>query len=423
MTQTARTWLSSITWRQWGLLVLCLLADSAIFFAVWSLAGSPDGISLAFNNTLVTPTWVMKEGLFRLNNSLRFGRSGMNRSYDKQFRVDGAKVGYVVNARLPVEYLVRDGAEFQGQDVQERIVPIAITDQNHVAIEFGSSSLTMEVDDYRERYLEPAFDILAATLDKRAMQRMAQDTSEWTGTPAVPPGSTGTLPYAATDAYLDAGVILDEAAVPVDDRKAFLPPKFHRYLVGGQQTLFHPSAHISSTYRRGQFGNDALGVDEWYKTQSTYRHTIGPLGGTPLVNGAGQSGSSIITDGWTAAAANRLKKGDKIAFASSNAVNPQTKQSTSTLKGFTVTQDIASDGAGAATITISPAIYGPGSSYQNVTALPANDDAITIFGHASSHANKVTQMGIINNKNAYALVSADLELMRGAWVCERIRSK
>lgn len=421
MTHGARGWVQRLSLRHWGLLALCLLADLGIALAIWSVS-NPD-VALAFNNTLVTPTWIMKEGLFRLNNSLRFSRN-VTRTYDKQYRVDGAKVGYIVNARLPVQYLVRDGAQFQGQDIEEKIVPIEITDQTHIAIEFGSSSLTMQVDDYNERYLQPAFDQLAADLDKRGMARMAKATSEFVGTPGVPPGSSGTNPEAATGPYLDAGVILDEAACPVDMRKAFLPPKFHRYLVSGQQAnIFYPAQQLSQNYRRGQFSGEALGVEEWYKTQSTYRHTVGALGGTPLVNGAAQSGASIITDGWTAVAATRLLEGDKITFASSKAVNPQTRQTTGTLKVFTLTENGASDGSGNMTIKISPAIIGPGSPYQNVSALPADNDVIKIFGHASSYASTETQMGLICNKNAYALVSADLEKMEGAWVCERIRSK
>ncbi len=419
MTHDARWW-RGLTPRQWGLLALNLALNLAIYLFS---PDSPDGWLLAFNNTLVNPTWIMKEGLFRQTNSLRFTSKGCNRSYDKKFVVDGAKVGSMVSARLPVEYLVRDGSAFQGQDIEERTVNIEITDQVHIAFEFGSWALTFNVDEYRERYLEGAFDRLSAEADKRGFERMAQQTSEFIGTPGVPPGSTGTMPYDATGPYLDVGVVLDDLAVPMDDRNAFLPPKFHRYLVGGQQAIFNPAQAISEHYRKGQFGAEALGIDSWYKTQSSYRHTVGPLGGTPLVVGAGQSGSSINTNGWTAAAANRLKKGDKISFASSFAVNPQTKVSTGVTKKFTVTADVDGTAGGLATIPIKPAIVGPGSPYQNVSALPANGDVILIFGHASTYANTQTVMGIIGNKNAYAAVTADLEQMEGSWVCERIRSK
>ncbi|MGE0463255.1 MAG: P22 phage major capsid protein family protein [Vicinamibacterales bacterium] len=373
-------------------------------------------------NTLVTPSWVMKEGMFRLVNSLKF-TGELDKQYDKQYVVDGAKVGNVVNARLPVQYNVTEGDAFQAQDVQERIVPIEITDLLNVAIEFGSRSLTLEVDNYRERYLEPAFDQLANEVDKRNQQRMAQATATYAGTPAVPPGSTGTLPGAATDPYLEVGEKLDMNACPVDNRVACLAPRLHRYLVQGVQSLFNPVAAIAANYRKGMFGNDQLGVERWYKTQTTYRHTIGPLGGTPLINGAGQTGASLVTDGWTAAAATRLHKGDKIEIENVNHTNPLNKTASGFQRTFTVTADVASDGSGNATIPIDPPIYGPGDPYQNVDALPADGAAITIFGHASSHADKQTWMNPIFVKAAYAFVSADLEKMGGAWIMERIRSK
>lgn len=341
----------------------------------------------------------------------------------KEFKVDGAKIGSIVNARLPVRYLVRDGAELQEQDVTETTVAIAITDQVHIGIEFGSWSLTMEVDQYRERYLEPAFDKLANEADYRGMTRMAKATSAFTGTPGVTPGSTGTLPGAAIEPYLEAGEVLDDGAVPVEKRVAVLNPRMHRFLVQGVASLFNPAAAMSQNWREGMFAHDQLGIQKWYKGQNTYRHTVGALGGTPLTNGASQSGSSIITDGWTAAVANRLKEGDKITFADVYAVNPMSLQSTGRLKSFTVLQDAASDGSGNLTVSISPAIVGPGSPYQNVSALPADNAAIKIFGHASSYASTITPLAPVFHPDAYAFVTADPVRMEGAWVCERVRSK
>jgi hypothetical protein len=83
----------------------------------------------------------------------------------------------------------------------------------------------------------------------------------------------------------------------------------------------------------------------------------GAGGGTPLVNGADQSGTSLITDGWTAAAANRMKTGDCFTVAGLSVL-------------FRVTGDAASDGSGDATLAITPPIVA-GSS-------PANNAALTI---------------------------------------------
>jgi len=83
----------------------------------------------------------------------------------------------------------------------------------------------------------------------------------------------------------------------------------------------------------------------------------GAGGGTPLVNGADQSGTSLVTDGWTASAAVRMKAGDCFTVAGLDVL-------------FRATADISSDGSGNATITIEPPIVA-GSS-------PANNAALTI---------------------------------------------
>ena len=83
----------------------------------------------------------------------------------------------------------------------------------------------------------------------------------------------------------------------------------------------------------------------------------GAGGGTPLVNGADQSGTSLVTDGWTAVAAVRMKAGDCFTVAGLDVL-------------FRATADISSDGSGNATITIEPPIVA-GSS-------PADEALLTI---------------------------------------------
>lgn len=79
--------------------------------------------------------------------------------------------------------------------------------------------------------------------------------------------------------------------------------------------------------------------------------------GTPLVKGAGQTGNTIITDGWTAGVTGILKAGDFIQLGSG---------STATL--HRALADVNSNGSGEATFDISPKI---------VTA-PADNAAITV---------------------------------------------
>jgi hypothetical protein len=63
-----------------------------------------------------------------------------------------------------------------------------------------------------------------------------------------------------------------------------------------------------------------------------------------------------------------------------NAVNPTTRRAGSMgLQNFTVQNDFTLTG-GADTIPILPAIFGPGSQYQNVDLLPGNGAAFTFWG-------------------------------------------
>ena len=80
---------------------------------------------------------------------------------------------------------------------------------------------------------------------------------------------------------------------------------------------------------------------------------LGSPAGTPLVNGADQTGRSVVTDGWNNAIV-IFKAGDYLKFANHDIV-------------YTVTADVTSSGAGAATIAIEPAL---------ITS-PADDSAIT----------------------------------------------
>lgn len=371
-------------------------------------------------NTLVTPTWVMKQIGLRLVNNLRFANN-VDRSYSDEFKQSGAKVGYTVNARLPQRYQVNKGQALNPQPVQDQIVPITLTDQANIGIEFSMASLTMEVDMYRERYIEPAVDALINAVDYDGLSRMYKKTYMTSGTPGVVPGSTGTLPGTANMPYLAAGVKLSKGGVPADGRIAILDPNMHAYLSSANFTLFNPAAAISKAFRTGQFGNEALGISEWFMSQNVATHVVGPLGGTPLVDGV-QTGASILLKGFTSAAALRLREGDVIQFDGVYDINPLNYQSTGQLKDFVVLADVYGTSGGAATVPISPAIVTSGA-LQTCTNSPADSAAVTIFGHASTYASTSTPQALVYVPGAYALVFADLEKPGGLWVAERISNK
>ena len=379
------------------------------------------GSGLILANTFAVPSMVLRKVARRLvNNCVFAGGSNVNRSYDDQFAQKGAKIGSIVTGRLPQRYEVTIGAVANPTPLTDQTFQVAISDQSNICFEYDSWSATLEVDDYMERYGDPAVDSLINNIDFTGTSRCYKDVSEATGTPAVIPGSTGTLPLAANQPYTDAVTRLFDAAAP-DPYRALLTSDMHAYLVNGNATLFNPAADRSAAFRKNQFASEALGIDRWFKTQNIPTHVVGALGGTPLVNLANQSGASINLTGCGAAAVTAyFRQGDSIDFAGVFSINPMSHQSTGRLKRFTVTADTdLAAGPGTLAVPISPSIITSGP-WATVSASPANAAAVRTFGHASSYAGLSTPQGLVWNKDAFALVMADLTLPRGLWVSERI---
>jgi hypothetical protein len=352
-------------------------------------------------NTFITPTWVLKDVARVAVNMLKFA-SQIERWYDDKYKVGGAKAGYTVSGRLPQRFRTTKGQAFQAQPINDQVVPVTLTDQANIATAWSTADATMVIEDVRKRYVNPAAEQLANTIDFDGLNRMTPTVWKSVGTPGVTPTSRAT--------YMQAGARLTKVAVPSDGRVAVLDPMAMVSLVQDTLTLFNPSAAISENYRSGQFGRNALGVGEWYQDQNIYTHTTGSFASsTPLVFGASQTGNSLITNGWVTAT---LNKGDVFTVAGVYEVNPQNYTSTGILQQFVVTQTV-SDTAGAMTIPISPAII-PDGNLQTVSASPANGAAIiplgsTITTGAGTMAATSSPNSLIFHPEAFVLAMADLD--------------
>lgn len=327
---------------------------------------------------------------------------------DDKFAIEGAKIGYVVNARKPVRYIVTTGQQLQIQDATETQVPVALTTQDHVDFQFSSADLALSVDDFKDRFLQPAVSALANKIDFSGLSLYNQ-ISNAVGTPGTVPNTLLT--------YLLAGVQLDNNAAPMDEmRHIVVSPKMQAYIVDALKGLFQQSTAIAQQYIKGTMG--ISGGFNWAMDQNVPTHTVGPLGGTPLVDGAGQIGTGLLTKGWTAAAASRLLEGDVFTIAGVYGVNPQSRQSTGDLQQFVVRANFASDGSGNGTVTISPSIITSGA-YQTVTGSPADAAAITVLGAA----NTASVQGLAFHRDAFTLVTADLPVPKGVDMGARVADK
>lgn len=351
---------------------------------------------------------ITRESLRVLENNLTFAK-GVNRQFDDKFGISGAKIGDTLNVRKPARYVGRSGRTLATEDITETSVALQLDTQYGVDISFTSKDLALSIDEFSDRFLKPALATVANKIDRDGLA-LYKDVYNSVGTPGTTPTTLRT--------YLQAGAKLDYEACPRDSlRSVVIDPNAQVEIVDALKGLFQSSTEIKNQYESGNMGL-AAGF-KWSMDQNVQSHTIGTLGGTPLTNGVPASGATtLVTDGWTASVANRLKRGDVFTIANVYAVNPQSRQSTGQLRQFTVTSDVSSDGSGNATIAISPAIVLTGPT-QNVSALPADNAALTVFGAGSTLATA----NLAYHRDAFVLACADLPLPGGVDMASRVSDK
>lgn len=360
------------------------------------------------SNSILTDSIIVRESLMELKNQLGFTKN-INRQYDDRFAVEGAKIGDTINIRKPSRYQVTSGATFVAQDSVDQSIPLQLSTQNHVGMAFSMKDLTLSVDNFRERYVKPAVTSLAnqVDFDGLALYKSVQNA---VGVPAT------ATPPSDLKGFLQAKQRLAENGAPIDTYGAIINPATEASLVQGLKGLFQSSTQIAEQYEKGVMGHAA--GSKFMMSQNVWNHTVGPLGGTPLINGTTLSGATtIVTDGWTNGNASRLKQGDVITIANVYAVNPQTRQSTGALQNFVVTAD-CSDTSGAISIPIYPAIINSGQ-YQTTDSLPADNAAILIFGSATAYAGLIIPQNLVFHEDAFVLGCADLMLPKGMHMAAR----
>lgn len=342
-------------------------------------------------NTILTPTQVTREALAVLHQKLSFIGT-INRQYDSSFAKDGAKIGDSLKIRLPNEYVVRSGINMAAQDTTETSTTLQVANVKGVDLNFSSQDLTMSIQDFSKRIIEPAMSVLCAAVEADALS-MALDVSNVVNNIGVP--------MTLRSALLARKSMVDNLA-PGDMRTLLLNTTDNLDMVDALKGLFHDSKEISAQYREGKVGRTAGFGDIYENTLFGSQNTGTAASATGYtVNGAGQVGSGVVV----AVGATTFKKGDVVTFVGANRVHAETKADQGALKTFVVTVDYA---GGAGTLQISPAIVATGAR-QNVTASPTAGGAVVKIGGASA----VYRPSLAYHKDAFTFATADLVLPEG----------
>ncbi len=340
--------------------------------------------------SLLTPSLVTKETLVMLENNL-VAAAKVNRQFENQF----IKIGATITVRKPNRYKVTSGPGLSIQNITEPSTSITISSQRHVDFQFSSQDLTLTVEEFSERYLKTAAAELANVIDVDVLANWNQVFNE-VGTPGTPPNNFSFLAA--------VGQRMDEGAVPQDGRTLIMNPAANWSMANALSTLFVRS--VAEPALKGFLA--AIANFEIYMDQNTQVKTVGAYAGTGVVNGANQTGSNLVTNGWTANITGLLNIGDVLTITAMNAVNPKSRVSTGALQNVVVTATVNSDSGGNATIPIFPAITLTGP-YQTVTNSPANGASVAVRGTASvQYAQNIAFV-----RDAFGLVTVPMEVPMG----------
>ena len=198
-------------------------------------------------NALLTPTMVTREALRVLHQKLNF-IGNINRQYDDQYAREGAKIGNTLKVRLPNKYTVRTGTAIQVQDTNEQSVDVVMATQKGVDTEFSSQDLTLSLDDFSSRILEPAMKVLAANIEADALS-MYKDVYQQ----ANNVGSAFTMAK-----LLEGRKKLVDSLAGTGGFTLNVDTQANVDLVDANKGLFHDSAQVSKQYLEGMMGKTVV---------------------------------------------------------------------------------------------------------------------------------------------------------------------
>ncbi len=360
-------------------------------------------------NSILTPTVITKESLVVLHQKANF-LGNIHRGYDDSFGVDGGKIGRSLKIRQPNEFEVVDGATLGSQDVIERSDTLTIDAQKHVPFSFDTQELSLDIDEFSARYVDPAVSALVSKVESLVLAARILD---------VPNFYDGVGAAVDMQEVTQAGKILTDNLAPSAQRCYLHSTTSNADLIDNLKGLFNDQGQLKRQYKEGQLGR--IGGFDHFENTHMPRHTMG----TSAEGDTGWNINNASTEVASAAevaagiqtltvdtGTTTLVAGDIITIENVYAVHPESKVSTGALKQFVVIgDDTAGDPleAGGTALQISPPIIASGGR-QNVDAAAADNAAINKVGGGNA---TTMEQNLAFHKDAFAFGTANLVMPDG----------
>lgn len=350
-------------------------------------------------NTLLTPDMITASTLAILHQKLNFVGS-INKQYDSSFAQTGGKIGDTLRIRLPNQYTVRQNTTLAPQNTAEINTSLTVSNISGVDISFSTTDLTLKIDQFTQRYIEPATAVIAADIESRALA-MAKDVYNVVN---------GQGAAQAFKNFLQGRkILLDNLAPQSKQWMARINTQDNVDMVDSLKGLFQQSTAIATQYTDGVMGY--TGGFEF--AENTHLTTTAFSAATAYaVNTTSTTGDTTLA---VKTGTGTPLKGEVFTIAGVNRIHPETKIDTGVLQQFVLTADAA--GAGSQTWSVSPSINfsSPHAARDNLSKLPTANDVITFLGTAST----TTGQSLVYHPDAFTFASADMVMPGGVDMASR----
>ena len=350
-------------------------------------------------NAWLNTNWVSLKILVQLLNKLTVTEY-FNRDWEGEFEKEFAP-GSAIQVKFPQRMTTTDGMGYAPQAINRIATTLNLDNWIQCSFEWDDYENAVKLErsekELEENYFSPAGNALAQEYDSRAAKWAKNNTSGLVGV-------LGTDPTTVTT-YYQARQYLMAKACPGNKRAMLISSSMMASLGSNITNYFQPPDEISKSFKEGAIGR--LARFDFYESNSLYSHTAGTWAAAVTVNGANQSGTSLTI---TCTAGDTFNIGDHFSILNVNFVNPQTRRYAGPKQAqtFVITSSLTGVGGGTDVINFLPAIYGPGSQYQNVDALPASGAALTLWPGTSSPNGKTGTVGLGVSPFAFGLASCKL---------------
>lgn len=365
---------------------------------------------MAAPNSFDVSDFLAREQLRVLTNKMVISPS-FNTSYNKMFTGPMA-MGDTVRVPYPRQFLpgTQNNLGYEPQAIVDRATSVTIDQISKVHFEYDVIEKALRMNDYegalREDIIEPSTNTMQQDIEDRCALYGYQHTPNIVGILGTNPATFDASFGASYERFVNLGA-------QAGKRRAIISTGIQRAMTAAELALFQPADEITRAFKEGSLGRAQ--TFDTFASPTLYAHTAGTWAGAVTVSVAPAApadlGTGITSIVVACTTGDTFKKGDVVNIAAMNEVNIMTRRAGGAAKLRELTILTATVGvASLATLTFTPPLYGPGSPYQNVDALPLAAAALTLFPGTSSPNGKSGKQSLMLGQDAFALVGVKLKI-------------